>query len=291
MIDAGGAITAGLPMIRSKLPWRRRWTSLPFTDALEPVAADRQQRDELLRRLAAHTDTEPVLIRTRADLPGWTAREVGSVQILDLAGGADGVLRNASNHHRRAVTRSRRSDSGLSARTLTDRDEFLGASLALTARSRRRLGTPTQPQRYWSRLWDLHEQGRAMTLGVYADGRLVSSGIFVLGREHAVYKYGASDATARKLRASFLMFATAFDELAARGVRSMDFGITDLHNESLREFKRRWGGQEQPAHFSATDARLLPDTLEPGRLLTKTIQHAPVFFGRTVGSLAYPYVA
>jgi len=69
-----------------------------------------------------------------------------------------------------------------------------------------------------------------------------------------------------------MMFATAFDQLAARGVQSMDFGITDLRNASLRDFKGRWGGEEQAAHFSATDVRMLPDTLEPGPLLTRTIQ-------------------
>ena len=291
LTNSQGALLAGLPMIRSKLPWRSGWTSLPFTDTLEPVAVDHRHREELLIAVADHVDAGPIIIRTRAELPGWVSRQVGTVQVIDLSDGAEGVLRGADGHRRRSVKRARRAEAGLSARSITCRSEFLGANSALIARSRQRLGAPTQPRRYWSRLWELHEQDQAMTIGVYFADELVASGVFIIGRSHAVYKYGASDYATRQLRTSFLMFITAFDSLAVRGVRSIDFGITDLHNASLRGFNARWGGEEQPAYFSATDARLLPATLEPGPLLTKTIQHTPVFVGRTLGSVAYPFVA
>ena len=159
------------------------------------------------------------------------------------------------------------------------------------AKSRRRLGAPTQPRRYWSRVWALHEREEALTIGVYLGAKLVANGVFIIGRDHAVFKYSASDSVTRDLRSNYLALATALDHIAARGVRSMDFGITDLRNRSLREFKARWGGHERPAHFSATDARLLPDTIEPGQLLTQTIRHTPVLVGRAIGSLAYPFVA
>ena len=291
LTDSRGSILAGLPMIRSKLPWRQRWTSLPFTDTLEPVASDAAHRDELLLAVAKHAHAEPIVVRTHAALPGWFSRQVGTVQVIDLSNGAEGVLRGANAHHRRSVKRAYRPEVGLTARPITARSEFLGASLGLIAQSRRRLGAPTQPHRYWSRVWELHERDEALTIGVYLGNKLMANGIFIIGSDHAVYKYGASDSATRQLRTSYLMFTTAFDHIAARGVQSMDFGITDLHNASLREFKARWGGEERPAHFSATDARMLPGTLEPGRLLSKTIQHTPVCVGRTVGSFAYPFVA
>jgi hypothetical protein len=291
LTDARGEILAALPMIRSKLPLRRRWTSLPFTDMLEPVASNTAQRDELLVAAAQDTDTDAILIRTHVALPGWFSRQVGTVQVLDVSNGAEGVLRGAASGTRRQVKRAQRPEAGLSARKITSRSEFLGVNLTLTAESRRRLGAPTQPRRYWSRIWELHERDEAMTIGVYLNDGLVANGVFMLGRAHAVYKYGASTLATRHLRTNYLMFASAFDHIAARGMRSMDFGITDLQNMSLRRFKAQWGGEEQPAHFSATDPRLLPDRLEPGRLLTATIQHSPTFVGRAIGSLGYPLVA
>jgi len=291
LTDARGSILAGLPMIRNKLPWRTRWTSLPFTDTFEPVVRDSEQRERLLTAVAAHTDTEPILIHARAALPGWSAREVGTMQVLDISDGSEGVLRDASAATRREVARARRAEVELTAGPITSRSEFLGTSSNLIARSRRRLGAPTQPRRYWSRVWDLHERDEALTIGVYLGQTLVANGVFLLGGEHAVYKYSASDLATRQLRTNYLMLATAFDHLAARGIRTMDFGISDLHNTGLRKFKARWGGEERAVHFSATDARMLPDTLEPGPLLTKAIQRTPLFLGRTIGSIAYPFVA
>ncbi len=289
LTDSAGSILAGLPMIASKLPWRRRWTALPFTDTLEPVAGDESHRDELLTAVAEQAGGESILLRTHADLPGWVSREVGTVQVLDLTDGVEGVLSGAKRKTRQNINLARKAE--LTARPLVSRSEFMGANLDLIAQSRSRLGAPTQPRRYWSRVWELHERGMALTIGVYLRERLVANAIFVIGSNHATFKYSASDTATRDLRSNYLAFATALEHLVARGMRSMDFGITDLHNTSLRRYKVHWGGEERPAYFSATDASLLPDTLEPGRLLTTTIQRAPVFVGRSIGSLAYPFAA
>jgi len=167
----------------------------------------------------------------------------------------------------------------------------MGANLALIARSRSRVGVPTQPRRFWSRLWDMHERDEAITVAVYLKDVLTASAIFLLGNDHAVFKYSASDLATRKLRTNQLAAATGVELLAGAGIRSLDFGISDLSNQTLRRYKRQWGGEEQPAYFSATDARLLPQTTEPGRLLSSTIQRAPSFVGRTVGSVAYSFAA
>jgi CelD/BcsL family acetyltransferase involved in cellulose biosynthesis len=289
LTDLQGSIVAGLPMIRGRLPWRKGWTSLPFTDTLEPVASGVAHRDELLIAAAQQAGAEPIVVRTQAALPGWISRQVGTVQVLDLADGVDGVLRGAKSKTRQNINLARK--AGLIARPIASREEYMGPNLDLIAQSRRRLGAPTQPRRYWSRVWELHEQDRALTIGVYLGERLLANATFILGDHHATFKYSASDSQTRDLRTNYLAFAAALDHIAARGMRSMDFGITDLHNTSLRRYKVHWGGEEQPAYFSATDADLLPDTLEPGRLLTTMIQRAPVFVGRTVGSLAYPFAA
>jgi Acetyltransferase (GNAT) domain len=289
LTDSRGAIMAGLPMIRSKLPWRRRWTALPFTDTLEPVAVDAAHRDELLIAVADGTGAEPILVRTHAALPGWFSRQVGTVQVIDLSDGTEAVLRGAKAKTRQNINLARK--AGLTARPIASRGEFLGPSLALITRSRRRLGAPTQPLRYWSRVWELHERDEALTIGVYLRDELVANAVFIIGSDHAAFKYSASDAASRGLRSNYLAFAAALEQIVERGVRSLDFGITDLHNASLRKYKVHWGGEEQPAYFSATDAGLLPDTLEPGPLLTKTIQRMPAFVGRTVGSVAYPFAA
>jgi CelD/BcsL family acetyltransferase involved in cellulose biosynthesis len=289
LIDPSGTIVAGLPMIRTKLPWRQRWTSLPYTDMLDALHVERTHREELLLALAGLN--EPILMRSQADVEGWVSREVGTAQVIALAAGPDEVLRSASAATRKNLKRAQRPSSGLRARPITSREEFLRVALDLMARSRSRLGAPTQPRSYWSGLWGLHERGEALTIGVYHEGKLAATAVFMVGRSHAVFKHSASDLATRDLRTNYLAFATALEHLAALGLRSLDFGITDIRNTSLRRYKTQWGGEEQPVRFSATDAGMLPDTLEPGRLVTAVLQRSPSFVGRAVGSLAYPFVA
>jgi hypothetical protein len=289
LTDSDDRILAALPMIHSKVPWRQRWTSLPFTDTLEPVAVTATYRNELLAAIAENDDGQSLIVRTHTTVPGWFSRQVGTVQAIDLSNGVEGALSSARRKTRQNVKLAKK--AGLIARPITSLDEFLGPSRALTARSRQRLGAPTQPRRYWSRLWQLHERDEALTIGVYLGTKLVANGLFLIGSEHAVFKYSASELASRDLRTNYLTLATGLEHIAARGVRSIDLGITDIGNVTLREYKTKWGGEERPAHFSATDARLLPSTLEPGALLTRTIQHTPVFVGRAIGSLAYPFAA
>jgi CelD/BcsL family acetyltransferase involved in cellulose biosynthesis len=290
LIDEEKEITAGLPLIRSALLWRKHWTCLPFSDTVDSIATNSTVREELLAGIAKSSQTDPIIIRADTSAPGWTSRQVGTIQTIDLTDGAAGVLRGAGSNAKRGVKRAYK-EQGLTAEAVGSREEFLGVFSKLTVRSRRRLGVPTQPARYWSQLWDFHERGLATTIGVYSDGVLVASGIFLLGGSHAVYKYGASDPSAWSMRPNHLMFSMAFDRLAERGMRTMDFGLTDLNNTSLREFKQSWGGEETAACFSATDSRLLPKSTEPGRLLTSVIRHTPAQTGRVIGALGYRYMA
>jgi hypothetical protein len=137
----------------------------------------------------------------------------------------------------------------------------------------------------------MHERGEALTVMVYAGKSPAASALFLLGRDHAVFKYSASQSASRHLRTNHLALITAVEHLSAQGMRSLDFGLTDLRNHTLAQYKRQWGSEEQPAYFSATDLSLLPDSVEPGRLLSATLQRTPPFVGRTVGSIAYPFAA
>jgi hypothetical protein len=283
----GEVVAAALPLIQSRLPGRRRLTALPFTDTFEPVAVDRGSRDRLLAGLA-QAPCPPIIVRTGVWMAGWNVRALGTVRTVDLSEGAAGVLSGAAAKTRRNVKRAQRPRSGLSARLIQTRGEFMGGHLRLIAATRQRLGAPTQPRAYWKQIWRLHEGGHAITVGVYLDRRLVASGVFLLGIGEAVYKHGASDRASWPLRANYLMLACAYDELAARGMRTLSFGVTDSANRTLREFKARWGGEESTVHYSSTDARALPHRLEPGRLLGEAIRRLPPLVSRAVGSLGYP---
>jgi len=143
----------------SKLPGRQRWTSLPFTDTLEPVTTDR------VTEMSCWFQRPPRATCGRSSsahrLPSLVGSRVRSApcRCLNVSNGAAGVMRGASPHHRRSVTRAHRPEIGLTARPITSRSEFLGASLTLTAAVAAGgwVRHPASPL-LGPRVWELHEQ-------------------------------------------------------------------------------------------------------------------------------------
>jgi hypothetical protein len=55
------------------------------------------------------------------------------------------------------------------------------------------------------------------------------------------YKYGCSDERCHNLGSMQALFWNAITEAKTAGLREFDLGRTDLQNEGLATFKRRWG--------------------------------------------------
>ncbi len=81
-------------------------------------------------------------------------------------------------------------------------------------------------------------------------GRPVAAAVFLRGRDHLTYKYGASDRAALAMRPNNLLFPEVIRWACEAGCRELDFGRTDLDNDGLREFKRGWGADESPLHYT-----------------------------------------
>ena len=248
------------------------------------MARSAGRAEELLSALSLHPELPPILVRTHAELAGWFTQQVGFVHVLDISDGRDGVLRAATRTTRQNVRVAERPETGIEAKVLSTRSEFMGPHLALVARSRSRACPQAAP--LGSRIGTC--RSGASTTVVSTAGALqrrARCSCSARQRGGQVQRSGSDPAAAPELPG----LATAIDHLHAKGIRSLDFGVTDIRNETLREYKRRWESEEQPAHFSATHPRLLPDSLEPGRLLTRAVQRTPSVVGRTISSLSYPF--
>ena len=59
-----------------------------------------------------------------------------------------------------------------------------------------------------------------------------------------VYKYGCSNRSFNNLGGMHLLYWQAIQEAKAAGLRRFDFGRTDIDQQGLITFKKRWGGVE-----------------------------------------------
>jgi CelD/BcsL family acetyltransferase involved in cellulose biosynthesis len=267
----------------------RRWVSLPFTDECPVLARDPGSLRAFVTALNAAG--ERIEIRARVDEVGWSTRSEAVIQVLDLDPEPDRVCRRFSRSQVvRNIKRAEREGVVVDAATSSaDLDTFY----ALHTRTRRRLGVPVQPRRFFDLLWRrMIEPGHgSLLLATRADAPLAGA-LFLSWNGTTIYKFGASDPEGWPARPNHALFWTAIEAGCLRGDRRFDFGRTDLADAGLRAFKGGWAASARPLVYSSLD----PDVLTGknglvGNAMTAAIRRGPIWLCRGVGTALYRYAA
>lgn len=291
-----GTIAAGIPVIEIKRAFRQpRWASLPYTDLCPPLgdpdtspalvgALDAARREAGVTGMEAHAPLPP----PAAGLPSDAV-----LHTLDLRPGLDAVF--ATFHPsqvRRNVRRAER--EGVVVRTAETEEDVARTFYALHTATRRRLGIPVQPRRFFVELWRrVLEPGLGFVLLASVRKQPVAGAVFLRGHDTLTYKFGASDAAFWSTRPNHLLFATAIARACDEGYRSFDFGRSDNADEGLIRFKRGWGTREAELVYS----RLGEQSRSPERsgralhVLRAVIRKSPTAVCRAAGELLYRYAA
>jgi CelD/BcsL family acetyltransferase involved in cellulose biosynthesis len=290
--DENDEIVGGIPLLAPpRLPGRpRRLVALPFTDALDPLAAP--GRDDLLARGVEELRRELGVARVELRGPLEGAQSVDSqavVHRLSLEPDPDTLLARCSKDKRRDVRASER--RGLSTRRASSEEDLTEVFYRLHLQTRRRLGVPTQPRRFFRLLWRrIIEPGGGFVLIVEEGPTPIAAAVFLVDRRTVVYKYSASDANRRNLRPNVLLLWSAIRDACEQGYETFDFGRSELVAQGLREFKMGWGAVELPLSYSVIGERAAGDPGAPG-LLASVLRRSPIWVTRATGELLYRYAA
>ncbi len=115
------------------------------------------------------------------------------------------------------------------------------------------------------------------------DGRAVAGALFLEWDGVLYYKFGASRAEALGLRPNDALFWAGLRHAVDRGLRALDWGVSDLDQPGLLAFKRKWADDERhvlgvrlgPPSSARVDrllgtvSALLTDPLVPDELTTR----------------------
>jgi len=286
----GGAVKAGLPVIDVSLPFRRRWVSLPFTDRCPPLL-DGDAGDFIAELQELATASRLDLLEIRAPLPRHDALQTAAPFVqheLDLAADGRVIWKQLRRNHRRSVVDAE--EAGITVErgtSLRDLDTFY----ALHLQTRRRLGVPIQPRRFF-RL--LHERVIARGLGfvlvAYHGNDPAAAAVFCSWNGALVCKYSARSDRFVNSDAIHLIFWTAIRWACENGYRTFDLGRSSVEQTQLRSFKTGWTAREQPLPYSWI-ARA-PLRSSPHRLhaaLSVVIRHSEPWLCRAMGELLYKY--
>jgi CelD/BcsL family acetyltransferase involved in cellulose biosynthesis len=294
--SADGSIMAGTPLaVAPRLPGTpRRLVSLPFTDAIRPLAAP---TDEEAFAKAADEFREAggfARLELRGPLTGATPAVTDAVRhTLVLASDPDEMLARFSQGKRRNIRTAER--QALRVRRAESERDVTETFYRLHVDTRRRLGVPVQPRRFFRLLWQrvlLPDAGGGFALIVDDAEGPVAGAIFLRSHGQLVYKFGASHAERRRVQLpNDLLFWHAIREACIEGLALLDFGRSDLVSEGLREFKRRWGADEEPLVYSFLGTPPRASAAGTTGLLAPVLKHSPHFLTRGLGELLYRYAA
>jgi CelD/BcsL family acetyltransferase involved in cellulose biosynthesis len=292
--SADDELIGGLPFVEVGGRVRaRRWVSLPFTDVCPPLVAGGLEERQLSTAVEQLRHEHGVgAFEVRAPLAGFGERTAlrGVRHQLEL-GDPDALFAAFRSQVRRNIRTAEK--AGLEVRRAESCDDLTRTYFDLHAETRRRLGVPPQPRRFFESLWrHVLEPGLGFLLLAYHGGTAVAGAVFLEWNGRIVYKYGASDREHWPLRPNNLLFWECIRSRAAAGARSLDFGRSDLEDEGLRAFKQSWGAPEEPLAYTALGRG--PSRAGSGsgaQLLRPLFRASPNWVGRMVGATLYRWAA
>lgn len=292
-----GKIRAGLPVMEVNSPLTgKRWVSMPFSDHCAPLYEDETALEELtdgLLVLSREENTPRIELRWAYPQRPQIYCEIQHVwHTRQLAAGIDpealfeGLSKKIRKYVRSSVNRGVRVEIGTSE---ADMRRFY----TLMVQTRQQHGVPVQPWRYFQKLQsNLLAQGLGFILLAYRENTCLSGIVALHWQKTLTLKYGASlkqsEEELRELRPGYLLEWEAIRWACENGYTLVDVGRSELRDEGLRDYKNRWGYQEQPLAYCSIGGGM--SYTAPGklmRLMNGVIRHSPAFVCQAAGELLY----
>ncbi len=246
---ATGRIRAGLPLYCvNSLLTGKRLVSIPFATLCDPLVSTSEDLQSLL-------DAASVLAR---DLrAGWI--HIKTFASAHLPSDHDFVAGPSYRHHyllldepptkllRRfhassvRYTLRRCEKLGLTVENGDSRQDLMAFYGAYVA-TRRRLGLPPQPLRFFEQLWrEFEPAGRLRILGARHQGRALGFILLLQFKGRVSWECIGEDPGFRTLNPTYFLVWQAIQQSYDEGGKIFDFGRTSPQNHGLMDFKRRWG--------------------------------------------------
>jgi CelD/BcsL family acetyltransferase involved in cellulose biosynthesis len=292
LIERGGAVTAGVPVIDVSGPvGGRRWVSLPFTDTCGVLADDPAEAGAALVDLSRSSRLDAFELRGALPESASVQSRASFVRhVLPLTADPAAAWAHFRTNHRRSIRDAERAGVRITRGTdPADMEVFY----RLHVRTRRRLGVPVQPRRFFRLLGErILQRGLGHVLTAWSGETPVASAIFSSWHGQVIYKYGARDERLPKLDANHLLFWTAIRSSCEEGATTFDLGRSDVDQQPLRSFKTGWGAREEPLAYSwIARAPLRAPSHRAERAMGVVIRNSAPWLCRAIGELLYKYAA
>lgn len=272
-LDAAGEPLGGFAWVAVQDVRGRRLSSLPFSDRADPLVAEPPVWTALLD--AAKTGDDQLTLRCLDDSaaladPRLSAVGAAAWHGTPLDAGIDELHARLSGTSRRNIAAAER--AGVRVEVRDDLDAVRAFHRLHVGLRKRKYRLLAQPLAFFENIWhELREGGGCVTLLASLDGEVIAGAMFLEWEGVLYYKFGASAPEHLGVRPNDAVYWTGIRRGVERGLRLVDWGLSDLDQPGLVAFKRKWASDER---------RIV--TLRSGTWLQAPEQEE---FGRELGEL------
>jgi CelD/BcsL family acetyltransferase involved in cellulose biosynthesis len=293
-LDASGAPLGGFAWVRVDDARGSRLLSLPFCDRADPLVPDLPTWNAV--SATATSGDLPFTLRALDDSPAVAderLRVVGEAawhgtpidtDLDELRG------RFASQSRRNLATAER---SGVKVDVRDDLDAVRAMHRLHVRLRKAKYRLLAQPVGFFERIWsEFAPADGCVTLLARVDDEVVAAAVFLEWAGVLYYKFGASASEHLRVRPNDAIYWTAIRYAAERGLRLVDWGLSDRDQPGLVAYKRKWASVErslvtlragEPGERRAIDTELGELT----RLLTD--ESVPDDISERAGAVLYHY--
>jgi lipid II:glycine glycyltransferase (peptidoglycan interpeptide bridge formation enzyme) len=167
---------------------------------------------------------------------------------LDLRPELDSLWRAMQDSTHRAIRKSQR--EGVTLR-VAENEPDLRAFFEMHLKVRKyKYGLLAQPYCFLQNIWrHFVEPGNGFLLLAVVDGKIVAGDFFLIWKDTLYYKFNASLPDDLSHRPNDLLIWEGIQRGKKLGLTYLDFGLSDIDQEGLVRYKRKFGSEEKTISF------------------------------------------
>jgi CelD/BcsL family acetyltransferase involved in cellulose biosynthesis len=251
LIDDSEEPKAGIPFCRIADILGERIVALPFSDYCDPLVNDGECWRFLIDCLLP--EDCPISVRClHNSLPladeRFTVTKQAKWHQLDLRPEVDVLWRAMHDSTHRAIRKSQR--EGLTVR-MAQSEQELRAFFEMHLRIRKyKYGLLAQPYSFFQNIWQhfVEKQHGFLLLALSGD-KIVAGDFFLDWKDTLYYKFNASLPDDLSHRPNDLLIWEGIQRGKELGLAYLDFGLSDIDQEGLIRYKRKFGTEEKTISF------------------------------------------
>jgi hypothetical protein len=286
-----GELRAAGVFARSKGLFSTRLTALPFSDCAEPLAIDDEARADLMAALASANPRMSIEVRGAAGPAPWQNIDCFGHWTLDLKRPYKEISAKFSRTVKYGIRRAMKDNLHIDRGTGLD---YLARFYDLQLETRRRLGVPPQPFKFFATVYEKFARGDNCEIWFARhEGRDHAGLVILRSGDRLCYKWGARIENGHPGANHFLV-ANLLEAYAEKAT-SMDFGRCDTRNQGLVRSKSELGCEPRAlpyAFFPKAPNHVSSEVLSgPARLASVVWKRLPLPVTRVLGEALYRYIA